>query len=625
MSTKKLNKIILPVFITLFCLITVFCCIFTLSTAFASETLAGLGEIISEENSTTKGVDFTILETAHAKGTNKSYVAEIPKSVRTSTLKPYVYYGSSLTAKTTMPNAIADLEKQGKRVICGTNADVYYVAASDYTSANELLNYPYGFMANEGRLVISSDYSSPNETMSLAFKSNGDVIYGSGNQYQTYVKYNNSDLKVLVNRVRYAGDTNLHMYTTDYGTKTASIHAGIEVILDVEDGDLPFKTDGKITATVKESKTLGANKYGNTTPITDSTIVLSANTNGTAASYKYLVSLKVGDKIEITTGGTNDTWKDIETGVGIFQMLVNNGVEEPHVTSNKETHPRTGMGIKSDGTMVLFVNEGFHSGGVRYGLTWREMVDYMKTELDCVSIFNFDGGGSCSFAMYDEELGKAKMINTSSDGNPRANTNFLFFVEDIPSYNVTTNITGKGQILGNSSVFENVESVYTLKPNDDYEVRSFKVNGQEVELINNKYTLTATSDVVIDVVFASLTSCFVTVDSNTENGTLSVDIDEANRGDNVIVTITPDEGYKLKTLKINGVEKSVTGNTYTITYITEDCHITAEFEQNKAKDPEKLSGGCNNFSSAQSITIAIALLLSTACVLLIARKRKKNN
>ncbi len=81
-------------------------------------------------------------------------------------------------------------------------------------------------------------------------------------------------------------------------------------------------------------------------------------------------------------------------------------------------------------------------------------------------------------------------------------------------------------------------------------------------------------------------------DTTTHNVTISDDIDEtkgsvttdkdtAAANESVTLTVTPENGYRLKTLTINGtdVAAQVTNNTYTFSMPNEDVEVSATFEQ----------------------------------------------
>ena len=95
------------------------------------------------------------------------------------------------------------------------------------------------------------------------------------------------------------------------------------------------------------------------------------------------------------------------------------------------------------------------------------------------------------------------------------------------------------------------------------------------------------------------------------NGTVTSSLEKAIKGQTVTLTVTPDEGYQLKSLKINGVE--MTGTTFTMP--DKDVEVTSEFEkipvkaeENKEEKDETPKMGAMNASYVWMTLLAISLV-----------------
>ena len=95
------------------------------------------------------------------------------------------------------------------------------------------------------------------------------------------------------------------------------------------------------------------------------------------------------------------------------------------------------------------------------------------------------------------------------------------------------------------------------------------------------------------------------------NGTVKSSLEKALKGQTVTLTATPDEGYQLKSLKINGVE--ITGTTFTMP--DKDVEVTSEFEkipvkaeENKEEKDETPKMGAMNASYVWMTLLAISLV-----------------
>ena len=84
--------------------------------------------------------------------------------------------------------------------------------------------------------------------------------------------------------------------------------------------------------------------------------------------------------------------------------------------------PRTAVGYKADGRVVLFICDGRNSGGSA-GLTLDELARVMKG-LGCTDVLNLDGGGSTMMTVGNE----ATLLNVPSDGKQRAVYSYMAIV-----------------------------------------------------------------------------------------------------------------------------------------------------------------------------------------------------
>ncbi len=186
--------------------------------------------------------------------------------------------------------------------------------------------------------------------------------------------------------------------------------------------DLIYYNDGYDTDT-------GTNQYGTEVRVRDGMVVevitkgrMALNSasyvlsgNGTAAAY--LNKLLVGDKVELQHDFGHPLANAATSLAGAGPLLVNGGKVE--VTAQKEQiasdiswgrSPRTGVGLRSDGTVLLVVVDGRSRYSV--GMTLNEFAQYF-VRLKANKAMNFDGGGS------SEMLVKNSIMNNPSDGRER--------------------------------------------------------------------------------------------------------------------------------------------------------------------------------------------------------------
>lgn len=173
---------------------------------------------------------------------------------------------------------------------------------------------------------------------------------------------------------------------------------------------------------------------------------------------------------------------------------------------------------------------------------------------------------------------------SSSDGSSSSSG------DSSSSESSTTSVTEKEVIsiptLSNGSISSNKQEamvgetiILTINPDAGYQLKSLKINGEEVEVDeNNQVQVVVTKDMTITAEF-ELIDYSITIDSTSiKNGTVTSDKSSANLNDTITLTVTPDKGYRLKSLKVNGQEVVVDENNQASVTVTKNMTVTAEFE-----------------------------------------------
>jgi len=194
-----------------------------------------------------------------------------------------------------------------------------------------------------------------------------------------------------LNRARITDD--FVLYNEHYATSTKTNQWGIE-------------------AKVKNGKVISISSKGNMT-IEPGTYVLSAHGNSKA----FLAGLKIGDKISLNESLNHNRADQMKTVVTGGPLLLESGhinvrVREERIPNDiaNGRAPRTALGLKRDGTLMLFVVDGRSEDSV--GMTLNDLAEYML-KLGAYDAVNFDGGGSSEMCI------KGKIMNRPSDGRER--------------------------------------------------------------------------------------------------------------------------------------------------------------------------------------------------------------
>lgn len=166
---------------------------------------------------------------------------------------------------------------------------------------------------------------------------------------------------------------------------------------------------------------------------------------GTTLAYDRPLPVVDGGQA-LTPSRTNPTqatvWSDNYSGIGGAPVLVRDGrlcfdylkTAQSTYKSNYEMlqsdifadglrAPRTAIGYRPDGKMVLMVVDGRNAGGSR-GVTLDELARLMMG-VGCDNVLNLDGGGSSMICVTND----GQLLNSPSDGSQRAVLTFVGFVK----------------------------------------------------------------------------------------------------------------------------------------------------------------------------------------------------
>ena len=171
-------------------------------------------------------------------------------------------------------------------------------------------------------------------------------------------------------------------------------------------------------------------------------------------------------------------------------------------------------------------------------------------------------------------------------------------------YTLSIKASGNGQISYKGNTIRNTSKSYTvdrlasvtltITPDDGYKIKNLKVNSRDVtsNVSNNSYTISLiTSDQSVEVEFEAIEITTYTLSIKaTGNGSASYSGNTirnstssftVNEGTSVTISLNPDNGYRVKSLKEDGtdVTSNVSNNKYTISNIKKNTTIEVEFQE----------------------------------------------
>lgn len=281
-------------------------------------------------------------------------------------------------------------------------------------------------------------------------------------------------------------------------------------------------------------------------------------------------------------------------------------------------------------------NMAFAIGGV---CVWGNGYNRFKGWIDNVSIYNFAISLEQSNAYW--EKGKLTVgdmngeIITSIASTPKFENN------EVTNGNLTDRLSDTQAIRRVNpatvdAVFENEETIALnvtwQRLEQDSDGKWYIVGVVDPSNIGYATLLTTAQEVRQEVTVERVARA-VSVASGVKNGSVTADKQEAYLGDTVTFTVTPDEGYEIDTVTVNG-ETLTAGSdgkyTYTVAGI-EDVEVSATFKAASSQgggegtDP---AGGCNSGCNGglwSSLGAGSAVIIAAAAVVAILFIRKKKD
>ncbi|OIB01601.1 metallophosphoesterase [Paenibacillus sp. LC231] len=345
------------------------------------------------------GATYTWANMQKGSGEQKVHMVEFDPSQGNLELQPGLTDGKVYGMQGVSKMA-SDADRAGNRVIAAVNGDFYDMSTG----------IPLGLFMGDGELLTDP----PSGRNAFGIKQDGTSLYGSPKLTKNVTIGGTVSSLSSINRLR--GTDALVLYTEKFNATTMTNTLGDEVILDIVSGRV---ASGE-TLTMKVASVL---KDQGNSPIGQSQVVLSAS----GSQRSKLAGLKAGDEVTASFQLDNE-WQDVTMAIGGTVMLVKDGVVQQH--TDPAVHPRTVVGTKADGSVVLFEVDG-RQPGFSEGLNYIELGEMLQ-ELGVVNALNLDGGGSATFVARLPGETERKVLNSPSDGGERKTANGILLVNKAP-------------------------------------------------------------------------------------------------------------------------------------------------------------------------------------------------
>ena len=300
----------------------------------------------------------------------------------------------------------------GYKVIGAINGDFFDISAGG--------NYPY---TSTGATVSNGDYLKVSEGWNhIGFKDGtmkGNISGTISEKATLDIFDNNGEIKysITVDKINSEpgeGETSCFVAFWDGNHEAISFDVNDAYVVDAE----------KLVA-CSSNAIYGIGEVNGTSQATLGKKNFAIKTNNT--ELKNLLTKGVRVRVQFTYDGEMGNYDSI---IGYpHNVLLNDEVVAPF----EYRHPRTSIGVKADGTIVMAEIDGRQTNINCYGCNLKEEAALMKY-YGCVEAFNLDGGGSSTICLIQD--GKLTIQNSPSDGNPRSDGNCLLIVAKVPTIEV---------------------------------------------------------------------------------------------------------------------------------------------------------------------------------------------
>lgn len=332
------------------------------------------------------------------------------------TVYPILAQGSgTVYGLATINKAVANAQAQGYQVLGAINTDYFSTSTG----------VPMGIVIEDGVYK-----SSPAGRPAMVIE-NGEFTFLEQPQVSLTLTNEENGTEVApshFNKWRTATG-GIYLLNDDFSTiSTRSEGAGWYVRMEVQEdrrGEIPELTvNSELTLKVTEVLTSDTSLL-----IGENEFILTADS--TAGKESIFQSFQVGDAVTLTTACADSDLSDAQWAGGTGDIMIADGklTDSSNWTHIKEGRaPRTALGVKEDGTLVLYAVDGRQSG-YSLGLSQKDLADELL-EQGCQWAVNLDGGGSTAISVWLPGRTGPALTNLPSDGKARSCATYLLLVSE---------------------------------------------------------------------------------------------------------------------------------------------------------------------------------------------------
>ncbi len=338
----------------------------------------------------------------------------------------------------TINKAVSRAESLGYHVLGAINTDFFATSTG----------VPMGIVIEDG------DYQSSPENEAAMTVTDGKVQLVESPKIQLTLTNQTNGTQIHpqhLNKVRAATGgmylMNRHFSTVSTRTSTSGWYVRMKLVDGSEGAKLALNTDLtlQVTEMLQSSYPLDIGE--------DEYVLTADDASGYLFNYQ---TFAVGDKITLRASCDDETLSNAQWAGGVGDIMVKNGSltdSSKWNYVNDGRAPRTALGVKADGTLLVYAVDGRQSG-YSIGLSQKDLAEEMR-DRGCQWVVNLDGGGSTAISVWYPGQSAISIKNIPSDGRPRSCATYLLLVADEKGDGVPTRLALKeeGQTVLTGSEF----------------------------------------------------------------------------------------------------------------------------------------------------------------------------
>lgn len=370
----------------------------------------------------------------------ESYSLELAPN---SAARPILVQGNvTIYGTGTIKKAISNAQAAGWHVLGAVNTDFFSMSNG----------VPIGIVVEDGI------FKSGNKVENILALNNGQAAILDNTQVDITLYNKNSDYMLQPNQFNKArheigGIFLFNEYFSGVSTRSSGSgwYVRMKVVDDPASSTAPKLTvNSTLTLQVTELITsdqpivIGPGEY----------ILTADDKSNRADAFSHF---QVDDTVTLTTACSDPTLSSAQWACGVGDIMVRNGAltsSSGWTYANDGRQPRTAVGIKADGTMLLYAVDGRQSGH-SVGLTQRDLALELQAQ-GCVTAANLDGGGSTALSLWMPGQNGPTLQSKPSGNSLRGCATYLLLVTDQPGSGLPQRLapeeTGLTALTGSSLV-----------------------------------------------------------------------------------------------------------------------------------------------------------------------------